>query len=1131
MQVVGGGSNAINLDATNLSCKARETLRNLARIAVPAKSATKCLAERILDQPIPSDNDGSNALRFGVARPILPTPGPDIVRGKAMKNPTHATIARRDFQSRRHPFASGLALLGLIATVTSAQDIDGNHAARMAQGLELFKGEVRQLLVDNCLACHGGGQTLGGLDLSSRDALVASGKLGDPAESSALLSVLRHEREPFMPFEQAKLEADEIDSVERWAELGAPYDRPLVERPVSGQPPPPKPGSEFWSFQPLEDPQPPSVADRDWIRTPIDRFILSKLEKAGIRPNPSAGKRALIRRAYLDLLGLPPSPERVEEFAFDSDPDAFERLVEELLESPHYGERWARHWMDVARFAESYGFEEDYDRPYAYHYRDFLIKAFNRDMPYDRFVSLQVAGDELEPENPLGLMATGFMGAGAFPTVITEAEFEAARYDELDDMVSTLGTAMLGLTVGCARCHDHKHDPISSRDYYRMAAVFGRTIRTEIEYDPDPHRYRKAKSKWDTRQATLHKEIREIEQSKLGDGFEEWLVDSAAEVIADRWQVLEVSKVETLSGAQFHALQDGSILFGGPNVDFDSYTFESVVSSTGIRTLRVEALTHPSLPFGGPGRSHKGQFLLSEISVAARPAADDGAEPVKVEVGRSWATDELDMDASSVMAAINNVGKVTGWSLSPEAIGSDQAAVFEFKEPIGFESGTRLSVRLRFGFNTHYSLGRVRLSVSTSSEPSFEVGRGMPSVLANALARLRQEGAGSISEAHREALLRKYASGDTRWRQADAAIRDHEMLIPVPSVTRIQATAEGFDRTRHNSDGMGYPHFYEQTHFLSRGDVSQKGPPAKPGFLRVLMRHDSMEGNWAQSPPSGWDRSGFHRASLAKWITDPDSGAGALLARVIVNRLWHHHFGTGIVSTPSNFGRMGSRPSHPELLEWLAKDLVDSGWRLKRLHRLIMTSNTYRVSSATNEESATADPASRLRWRWTPRRLEAEAIRDSLLATAGLLDPALHGPSTLDEGTNRRSIYFFIKRSELVPSMMLFDWPGHLVGIGKRSSTTIAPQALLFLNSPQTRRYAEGFASRLGGNDGASAVEKAYRVAYARSPSPAEKDEGLAFLAAQSRRYAAEGNPDAEQLALVDYCQTLMSLNEFLHIR
>ena len=329
-----------------------------------------------------------------------------------------------------------------------AQQDSDDHAERMAQGLDVFRTEVQPLFVSDCIQCHGHGQVMGGLDLTSHGSLMASGKIGDSAESSALVAVLRHERQPFMPFGQDKLPDEKIDAVARWVDLGAPYDQPLFGTgdPVSET----GDDAQFWSFRPLMAAAPPAVADKTWAGTPIDRFILARLEAAGIEPNSPAGRRTLIRRASLDLLGLPPSPERVEEFANDSASDAYERLLDELLESPHYGERWARHWMDIARFADSYGFEEDYDRPFAYHYRDFLIKAFNRDMPYDRFVRLQVAGDELEPENALALMATGFMGNGPFPTQISDAEFEISRYDELDDMIGTLGTAMLGLTVGCA---------------------------------------------------------------------------------------------------------------------------------------------------------------------------------------------------------------------------------------------------------------------------------------------------------------------------------------------------------------------------------------------------------------------------------------------------------------------------------------------------------------------------------------------------------------------------------------------------------------------------------------------------------------------------------------------------------
>ena len=972
---------------------------------------------------------------------------------------------------------------------------------------------------------------MGGLDLSSRGSLVASGKIGETAASSTLVAVLRHERKPFMPFGQEKLPEMKIANVARWVDLGAPYDKPLVDDPADATLSEAQTDTAFWSFRPLADSSPPDVTGEEYARTAIDRFVLARLEAAGIEPNAPADRRTLIRRAWLNLLGLPPSPEQVEAFVSDSEPEAYTRMIEGLLDSPHYGERWARHWMDIARFAESHGFEEDFDRPYAYHFRDFLIKALNRDMPYDRFVRLQVAGDELEPENPLALMATGFLGAGAFPTQITEAEFETARYDELDDMIGTLGTAMLGLTVGCARCHDHKHDPISARDYYNMAAVFGRTTRTEIEYDPNPGEYRRERARWVDKRSELREDRRAIEQAKLDEGFHDWLRQEARGTETGPWQVLDRVRVGTASNAVTDALDDGSILFSGDNVDFEAYTFHANLATKGIRALRIEALTHPALPFKGPGRSHDGQFLLGVLTVEARPTDDEAAEPVKLKFRRARATDQVDENTSSITASVETTSQKSGWTIRPEAIGSNQAATLEFKEPLGFDGGTRLTVKMRFGFHPHFSLGRVRLSVSTASEAGFLIGEGAPQPLAEGLAVLRAEGVEALSAAHNAALLRHYASKDPKWTAADSAIRDHESQVPITSATKIQATAEGFKPARHNAESKGYPHFFEQTHLLRRGDPSQKESPAQPGFLPVLIRADTSPRRWSSKPPPAWNRSGFHRASLAKWITDPELGAGALLARVIVNRLWHHHFGTGIVATPSNFGKMGARPSHPELLDWLARDLISNGWRLKRLHRMIMTSNAYKASSSSDDAKAAEDSANRLRWRWTPRRLEAEAIRDSLLSVSGMLDPSMYGPGMLKEGTGRRSVYFFVKRSELVPSMMLFDWPEHLVGIGNRPSTTIAPQALQFLNSPQARRYAEGVAQRLEGLDKAAAIDMAYRVAFARQATPPEVSAGLAFLESQRNLYAADGLPDSDRLAMADYCQSLISLNEFLYIR
>jgi hypothetical protein len=513
------------------------------------------------------------------------------------------------------------------------------------------------------------------------------------------------------------------------------------------------------------------VKDPSWTRTPIDLFIASALDRRGLRPNPIADRRTLIRRLAFDLTGLPPAPEEVEAFVNDRSPDAYDGLVDRLLASPHFGERFARHWMDVARFAESHGYEQDYDRPHAYHYRDFLIRAFNEDLPYDQFVRWQLAGDEWAPDDPMAMAATGFLGSGAFPTQLTEAEFESARYNELDDMVATTSVAFLGLTVGCARCHDHKYDPITSDDYYRLAAVFTTTIRSEIEV-----------------------------------------------------------------------------------------------------------------------------------------AMGNGANPVKVQV-----------------------------------------------------------------------------------------------------------------------------------------------------------TAEGFPHTKHHADDRGFSHFYPTTYVLRRGDVAQKQNPAVPGVIRVLSGGRDAA-RW-RVEPSVSRRAGasYRRSSLSAWLTDPSEGASRLAARVIVNRLWHHHLGRGIVDTPNDFGAQGSPPSHPELLDWLASRLIAGGWRLKPIHRLIVTSAVYMQGDDSDEGRARIDRENVYLWRRAPRRLEAEPIRDAMLATAGRLDLRMYGPGSLNVEMPRRSAYFFIKRSQLIPMMMLFDWPEHLVSIGQRSVTTTAPQALAMMNGGLARHCAEGFAARVAG--------------------------------------------------------------------
>jgi hypothetical protein len=722
-----------------------------------------------------------------------------------------------------------------------------------ADKLEFFEKKIRPVLVQECYQCHSAAAAAekklkGGLLLDSRDAARQGGDSGPAVvpgkpDESLLINALEHKDFEMPP--KGKLPDSVIADFRKWVESGAFDPREPGPAATTGRQIDLAAGRDFWSLRRLQPVAPPDAPDSEWVRTPIDRFIRARQAPLGLRPNGPAAARTIVRRAWFDLTGLPPTPDEMETWVARLTSSttplnavAYSDLVDHLLASPYYGERWARHWMDVARFAESHGYEQDYDRPTAYHYRDFLIRAFNADLPYDEFVRWQLAGDELAPDEPLAWMATGFLAAGAFPTQLTEAEFESARYDELDDMVATTGVAFLGLSVGCARCHDHKFDPIRSDDYYRLASSFTTTIRGEKELNLEP----------------------------------------------------------------------------------------------------------PGMP--------------------AKP-------------------------------------------------------------------------------------------------------------------------------------------------------------------TKVLVASEGLPHLPHHADDRGFPHFYPETHFLRRGDVKQKGDVVSQGFLPVLSIEGEDESRWRTNPPSPSTTS-HRRAALARWMTDVDHGAGHLAARVIVNRLWQHHFGRGLVATPNDFGASGERPSHPELLDWLAADLVQNGWRLKRLHKLIMTSAVYLESGEFDEARAKLDRENVYLWRRTPRRLEAEAIRDSMLAVSGLLDAAMFGPGTLDQGTHRRSVYFFIKRSQLIPMMMLFDWPEHLVSIGQRASTTIAPQALMFMNSPQGRQYAEGLAARLTGASDASAA--AYALAFGRPPSAPERELAVKFLSEQAAAHAAAGHADSARLALVDFCQALMSMNEFVYV-
>ncbi len=823
--------------------------------------------------------------------------------------------------------------------LAAAPAVSSDHAVRMAKGLAVFKDSAGPTLRTHCLKCHGGESVKGGFDLSSREALLKGGEeglvivLGDAAKSR-LYRMVAHLEKPAMPKKASKLPEKEIAALAEWINLGAPYDQPLIAkgvmlagRSVTEQ------DRQFWSFQPLKKTALPAVKNKTWPRNDVDHFILGQLEAKQLAPNAPAERHTLLRRVHLDLIGLPPTPEEVEAFVKDTAPDAYAKAVDRLLASPHYGERWGRHWLDVARFAESHGFEQDYDRPHAYHYRDFVIKALNADMPYDQFVKWQVAGDELAPGNPLALMATGFLGAGVFPTQLTEKEFESARYDELDDMAGTLGTAMLGMTIGCARCHDHKFDPIPVRDYYRLVSTFSTTIRSEIEVNLDSAEQKGTLAKWEKEHAPSTEALAKFEREQLPSRFTQWATNA--------------------------------------------------------------------------------------------PAVVKGQEALFAMLTKTGSPDKLD-------------------------------------------------------------------------------------------------------EKSRAKLLEVFKVQDAEWKKRNDSVQ--KSLAARPKPTKVQATSEGVKPMKHHADDRGFPHFYKETHFLKRGDVSQKAEVATQGFLQVLMRGGKTETSW-QSPPPAGALTSHRRAALAGWMADTEHGAGHLLARVIVNRMWQHHFGRGLVGTPSDFGAQGEKPTHPELLDFLASELIKNGWRLKPLHKLMLMSAAYQQDAKFDAAKSAKDPQNTLHWRRAQQRLEAEAIRDSVLAVSGQLDRVMFGPGTLNEASKRRSIYFFIKRSKLIPGMQLFDAPEPLVGQGARPATVIAPQALLFMNGSNVRQAASALAAKLISN--VAIAEEAYLATLSRPPAALEREKADRFLAQQEVSYKAAGRnvADARLLAATDFCQVLFGLNEFIYVQ
>ncbi len=805
--------------------------------------------------------------------------------------------------------------------VVQALLIPASVATLAAQDLPV---QAAAVLKKNCLTCHGAALQMSKLDLRTEQSLRSGGERGRAVvpgrpEASLLFRFAAALEQPSMPPGKKLPDAD-LAVLRNWIAAGAKLPAldqaadeaakkaalaKLEERPILPE------ERRFWSFQPIRRPDAAS----------LDDLWLAALRTKNLKPNPPASRATLIRRAYLDLWGLPPRPEEVQAFLADRSPDAFARLIDRLLDSPHYGERWARHWLDLARYSDSAGYEFDRDRPSAHLFRDWTIRAFQQDLPYDEFIRLQIAGDEIYPGHRDAIIATSFLRLGPEANIKTEQ----TRADELDDVLATTGGTVLGMTIGCARCHNHKFDPIPQKDYYRMQAVFfnAKAEDVPIVSPEELDRYREAKKAWDLQWKSLLTEKAAIEQ-KTKD--------------------------------------------------------------------RLLAAKRDKLP--------------DYLKAALDTPADRRTDGQKLNVKQIEAT--LRVSDEEIEAAIDSDGR------------------------------------------RRFDEIRARLKAHESARPAIE--------------------------------------------------------------TAMSVVEKKF----------------EPAHFLHHGSVDSKGSEVRPGILSVA--HD---GEWPFPEAQG------RRRAFAEWLTSP---ANPLTARVMVNRIWQHHFGEGIVRSPSNFGKTGEAPSHPELLDWLASEFIREKWSVKAMHRKIMLSRAYQMASDDQAAGLAADPENRLLWRQSRTRLESEVIRDSILAAAGTLDPKVGGPGVHpyidpslwagssgrkwpgkavdDPSTWRRSIYIFQKRTIQFPMLELFDGPNGIGSCSRRNRSTIATQALILMNNAFVLDQAKRFAARVqqeAGPDPKRQIERAFWLALSRPPTAVELDQSLNFL-----------KPGGD--ALVDFAQTLFNLNEFAYI-
>jgi mono/diheme cytochrome c family protein len=942
--------------------------------------------------------------------------------------------------SSRAPFPVA-ALAAALAIAALPALLQAGDAALSREAEDLFENRVRPLLIESCIRCHGERRQQAGLRLDGREHIL-KGSDGGPVlvagkpEESLLVRAIRYEDEPKMP-PKGKLPPEAIEAVAAWVRLGAPWPEPAGAG--RGEEPTPE-GRDHWAFQPLRDPPLPPAVDPSWICTPLDRFVLAKLAEHGLTPSPPAGRQALIRRVTFDLTGLPPAPEEVAAFEADGSAEAFARVVDRLLASPRYGERWGRHWLDVARYADSKGyvFTEERRYPYAYTYRDWVIRAFNEDLPYDRFIVQQIAADHLPlGEDKAPLAAMGFLTLGR--------RFLNNAHDIIDDRIDVVTRGFLGLTVQCARCHDHKYDPIPTEDYYSLYGVFASSVEPKelplIGRPEDSEAYRAFQTELEAR------------ERKVNDAFA-------------RHHAALVSELRARSGDYLIAIAEGKGDGEG-----------EAGLSLGPGELRPQAVRRWKAFLEETRKAPHPVFAPWHALLEARP---EEVAAKSQELAAAW---------QMLQGGTPPVNRRVVEALSARPPASLREAAERYGE---------LLATAECAWQELLEAHRKAAASGGGEKP--------PAALEDpALEELRQvlyapNAPANVPAAEAERLLDRAARNEVR----ELRQRVDELKATSPAApARAMALAD-------------LPAPVEPKVFV-RGNPRNPGPQVPRRFLKVLAGEERQP-----------FREGSGRLELARAIA---SAENPLTARVIANRVWLHHFGAGLVRTPSDFGLRSDPPAHPELLDWLASRLLESGWSLKALHRLILLSSTYRQASDDRPECRRLDPDNRLLWRMDRRRLELEALRDSLLAVSGRLDFAAGGPAVdiiKPLFTPRRTVYGFIDRQNLPGLFRTFDFASPDATSPQRHVTTVPQQALFLMNSPFVLEAARRLAAReeVASLPGAAQrIERLYRLCFGRAPEPEELDLAFRFL---EKEVPAEA--DSALSRWEAYSQALLLSNEFAFV-